>query len=209
VADDERGPWVALERLALVGGALWAVCYAVALIVGARAQVTAFPTVATLLNVSWEFAFAVVWPPESRASRWIYRAWLALDLGLLAEALAWGERDLPPGPWQDHFQLLLVGVLGAAFIAQWRVYRAFQKPQLQAYVVNLVMSVSFLAMFYARPQGEGLSVVVAVLKLLGTLCISTANVLASRPRFFAHPGRLVLFASILVLDVAYLMRLVA
>lgn len=191
-----------------MGGALWAVCYAVAFVVGARAHVTAFPTLATLLNVSWEFAFAVLWPPPSRASRWIYRAWLGLDLGLLAQAMAWGGRDLAAGPVREHFPLLVVlGLLGA-FLAQWLLYRRFRQPQLQAYVVNLAMSVSFLVMFYARPHGEGLSIAVALLKLLGTLCISTANVLASRPRLLEHPGRLVLFSSVLLLDVSYLALLV-
>lgn len=193
-----------LERLALLGGTLWAVCYAVAFFVGAREHATAFPTVATLLNVSWEFAFAVLWPPANRASRWLYRVWLALDIGLLVEVLAWGGRDVPPGPLRDHFALVVGAALGAAFCLQWLLYRKFQQPQLQAYVVNLAMSVSFLVMFYARPGGEGLSVVVALLKLLGTACISTANVLASRPRYFAHPLRLVLFSGVLVLDVSYL-----
>ena len=157
-----------------------------------------------MLNVSWEFAFAVLWPPPSRASRVVYRAWLALDVGLLAQAFVWGSRDLAPGPLREHFQgLLALGLVGA-FCAHLLIYRRFRQPQLQAYVVNLAMSASFVVMFYARPDGEGLSIAVAVLKLLGTLCISTANVVATRTRLLEHPGRLALFVSVLVLDVSYL-----
>jgi len=188
----------------LFGGLCWAASYVVAFLVGVRTHLPAFPVLATVANITWEFAFGVVWPPDHRARRAMYRAWLLLDTGLLWQAFAWGARDVTSASLRVHFTLALAIALGLAFIAHVLAYRKMGEPRSQAYVINLAMSLGFLHFFFARRMVAGLSVGVAVLKLLGTSCISLSNVVALRPRLTAQPVLLALFLAIFGLDVAYL-----
>lgn len=180
--------------------------YLVAFEVGWRTHVVAFPLLATVLNVSWELVFGLLFPPESRASRAMYRLWLLLDLGLLWQAFRWGAQEFSV-PLALDFAPLLAFALCAAVGLQVAVHRWLAQPRLQAYFVNLIMSLSFLELIWARPDHEGLSIWVATLKLLGTTCISLANVATILPEWRLHRRTLALFASILVCDLAYLLLL--
>jgi hypothetical protein len=179
----------------------------VGFLVGRDAQLTAFPCIATIVAVSWEITFGVLWPPPGRSSRLMYRTWLLLDLGLIYQAFLWGGADVKPGWFQDHFGVLLaVGLAVAIGLHAW-AFRRFGRPRLQAYAVNVVISLSFLHLLAIRPDGAGLSMLVGWLKLLGTGCISAANILSLRPSFRAHPRLLALFGTIAALDACYLFLL--
>ena len=198
-------PAPALQRLALFGDALWALCYLAAAVIGWRERTIAFPPLATVLNVSWEFAFGVVWPPADPTAARVYRLWLVLDVALLGEVFLWGTPPAQLG--SAGFRVLLAAGVLAALGAHALAYRALRAPELQAYVINLVMSVCFLHLGLTRPGAPGVSLTVAWLKLLGTGCISIANTLmflrrrTERPLFFA------LFATVLALDVTYVVLL--
>lgn len=193
----------ALQLLSQLGGALWALCYAWGLWVGATAGALTFPPLVTALNVSWEFAFAILWPPANRVSRITYRVWLALDAALLLEALLWGSASVTWPLARAHFPLLLAGGVLAALGAQVVLYRALQAPQLQAYLVNLIMSVGFLWAYLTQSEGLVFAPGVAWLKLLGTTCISAANVYAFLPEWRKRWPGLALFALIFALDASY------
>jgi hypothetical protein len=171
--------------------------------IGARDRVSAIPVAAILLNLSWEFLFSVWRPPKARATRALYGSWLILDLVLLFEVLCWGAAAEPIGFIRDHYTTLVLAALGLLAGLQWLVYRAFEQKELQAYVVNLIMSALFIQMYFAR-HGQGLSLSIAWLKFLGTGAISVANVsgwIRERRVFW---GGLAIIAAVALLDALYL-----
>ncbi|MBN1611538.1 MAG: hypothetical protein JW940_33195 [Polyangiaceae bacterium] len=190
------------ERLTLVGQASWVCVYALAVWIGARDRVSAIPVAAILLNLSWEFLFAFWRPPASRATRVLYWSWLILDLVLLVEVLWWGAAAEPNGFIRDHHATLVLGALGLLVGLQWLVYRAFGQKELQAYVVNLIMSALFIQMYFAR-HGQGLSLSIAWLKFLGTGAISVANVSGWIRERRVFRGGLAIMVAVALLDALY------
>ena len=79
--------------------------------------------------------------------------------------------------FRNNFHPFLVVGLIVSFFVQCTFIVRYDLPMapLDSYVINLVMSVLFVGMYFARPDGAGLSKTVAWTKFVGTLCYSVGN----------------------------------
>ena len=190
--------------MTLVGDALWVAAYGVAIWVGYREATYAIPLPAICLNVTWELLFTFWRPPRTAIKRALYSSWFLLDLVILAQAFVYAPVAGQLGVLRAH----PIGVIGlgllASFGAHLWLYRRFARPYHVAFGLNLVMSILFVEMYFARPDGRGLSLAVAWLKFGGTALISLANLYRFRGRLREQPALTAFMAGIFFFDVSYL-----
>jgi hypothetical protein len=149
-----------------------------AIAVALRDRIHAIPLIAVCLNVTWELLFAFWRPPKGGAlKRTLYAAWFALDVVILVLAFVDAPRAAPAGLLRDHARGLIALGLATSLALHLVLFRLFERPYHVAFGLNLLMSLLFVDMYFARPDGLGLSLWVAWLKFGGTTSISLANVL--------------------------------
>ncbi len=84
---------------------------------------------------------------------------------------------------REYFVPVVVGTLILSFLGHLTFHRHVtansifpdESGTIPAFIISLVMSVLFVGMYYARPDGAGLSKTVAWTKFVGTLCYSVGN----------------------------------
>ena len=183
-------------------GAFWTLTYLLILRRSSLDQTYGMPLVALCANISWEFLFSFIFPPQI-IQHVVNLIWFSLDLIILTQLLRYGPRELTDLPkWAFYalvglalttsfFMVLLITVV---FHDSAGVYAAFGQ--------NLMMSVLFIAMLYRRRSLRGQSMSIALCKLLGTALASLAFYLYSP---LSHRSVLLpfLYIAILFYDVIY------
>ena len=182
------------DWLMIGSGLCWTITYVLILRRGFRDGTYGMPLAALAANLSWELIYAI--HPQNRLQGAVNLVWLLLDLGLLAQLIAFGPRELPS--WSRA--KLLAGFALAAGVASsliWTVGVDLGDQNAGIYAAfaqNLLMSLLFLQMLHARrrsspieprtgrvtphPRGElrGQSPAIASFKGVGTLLASAAFV---------------------------------
>ena len=213
----------------MLGSALcWSVTYGLILRRGFIDKTYGMPVAALAANLSWEAIYTL--NPQTAVQGAVNGVWLLLDVGILAQFVWYGPRELPG--WSRP--KLLVGFACAAVVASsliwfvgvdlgdepYGIYAAFGQ--------NLLMSLLFLQMLHLRrrlpqtdpstgrpvehPRGglRGQSVWIALFKGLGTLFASAAfawGVVDDPSKHIATSHLLpLLYGLILVADVAYIIE---
>ncbi len=177
-------PRFALSLIAL-GGVVWLVAYIAAIRAGNREKATTLPLVAVCLNITWELVHSVVYPPPRPIDLVTNLVWLSLDLLILIQVFRFGRTRQVIPQIRQYFVPVVVGTLILSFLGHVTFQRHVtansifpdESGAIPAYIINLVMSVLFVGMYYARADGAGLSKTVAWAKFVGTLCYSIGNVL--------------------------------
>jgi hypothetical protein len=175
-------PRVALALIAL-GGVLWLIAYLAAIRTAHRDRVTTIPLTAVCLNITWEVVHSVVYPPPRTIDLWTNLAWLALDLVILAQVFRYGRSRESVATIQRHFPAVILGILALSFLGHLTFHRHVtansifpdESGAIPAYLINLVMSVLFVSLYFQRPDGAGLSRTVAWFKFLGSACYGVGN----------------------------------
>lgn len=155
------------------GCAFWIATYLFVIRAGQRDQACGMPTVAVILNFSWEL-MAVALLPKNPVPlwHWFNVGWLGLDCVILWQLLRYGPRFQGVPELKRHFRLLVAGGLLLALSGQYAFAATVEDRLgiLAAFSINLVMSIAFIALFFARRERrEGLSLGAALCKLLGTV----------------------------------------
>lgn len=182
------GAPVVAKQLAIVAHLLWATVYILAIVIGHRQRTYAIPMVAIGLNVNWEIVHTAIHPPALLSNLIANFVWLALDLVIVIQLIRYGRERQPNDVVRRYFGVIVVGVLGLALVGHVTFYNHVtanaifpdHEGVVSAFLINLVMSVLFIGLYFARPNGEGLSKPIAWLKMLGTAALSLANVIAFR-----------------------------
>ncbi len=172
--------------LAFAGDLLWAIVYIIAIVIGQRQRTYAVPMVAIGLNVTWEVLHTAIYPPALFANLIANLIWLAFDLLIVIQLIRFGRDRQSNDVVRRFFGGVVVGMLGLALVGHATFYRHVTSNAIfpdtdgvvSAFVINLVMSVLFIAFYFERPSGEGISRPIAWLKMFGTAAISAANVIA-------------------------------
>ena len=190
------------DALMLGSGACWALAYLLIIRRGFLDETYGMPLVALCANVSWEFIFSFV-HPHGPVQRPVNIVWFLLDLIILFQLLQYGPREfagLSKGAFYTMFGLALVTSFCTVLFVTYEfddwdeAYSAFGQ--------NLLMSVLFIAMLYARRSLRGQSVPIAISKMLGTALASLAFYLYSP----LSEGSILLpflYVAILVFDLVY------
>ncbi len=190
------------DAIMVGSGVLWTLAYLLMIRRGFLDRTYGMPLVALCANLSWELIFAFVYPHDL-PQRAVNVVWFSFDLVILLQLLVYGPRefaDLSRRAFYAVFALALATSFGAVLAVTLELddfdgaYSAFGQ--------NLMMSVLFLAMLYARRSLRGQSVSIALLKMGGTA-------LASFAFYFYNPeydGSILLpflYVAILVFDGIY------
>ena len=187
----------------LVGsGVMWTLTYLLIIRQGFIDRTYGMPLAALCANISWEFIFAFVYPHDL-PQRAVDVVWLSFDLVILVQLLAFGPREFPTLS-RRLFYAAFALALGMAFGAVLSITLQFDDFDgvYSAFGQNLMMSILFVTMVFARGSLRGQSVWIAALKMGGTA-------LASLAFYFFNPayeGSILLpflFVAILVFDGVY------
>ena len=172
--------------LGFLGDLLWLVVYVLAIRIAIRQQTYAIPAAAIVLNVTWEFVHSVIFPPPAAIDLMATLLWLAFDLVILIQLFRPGRegQTTPEGRRTFRWAVLagvVVAVLGhATFYLNVTANSIFpdRGGVISAYLINLVMSILFIQLFFDRPDGRGISKGIAWCKMLGTGAVSLANTIS-------------------------------
>ncbi|APR81290.1 Hypothetical protein A7982_06637 [Minicystis rosea] len=155
-----------------VGGALWAATYVLILRRGSLDRAPGVPLPALCAAISWEFLFTVV-HPIAVLPPLVVALWLAIDAGILYQYLRYGPAEerrtgsCPPA----LFHVRLVASLGIALVVLDALVRDWHDwdGAYTGYAVNVIISLSFIAMLARRRDLRGQSMYIALGKLFGSL----------------------------------------
>ena len=191
------------DAILVVSGVLWTLAYLLIIRRGFLDRTYGMPLVALCANISWEFIFSFVYPHDL-PQRAVNVVWFSFDAVILFQVLRYGPREFP-GLSRKVFYAAFGLALATSFGVVLGITREFSDfdGAYSAFGQNLMMSVLFCAMLYARGSLRGQSPWIALLKMLGTLLASVAF-------YFFDPGYdgstllPLLFVAILIFDGVYL-----
>src|SRR5262245_41422047 len=128
---------------------LWSLAYLLIVRAGMRDGVPGMPFLAMMLNLSWEFVFAFVYPTPEPQIYAIY-PWFLLDLLIAAQWLSFGRRA--PEPERRAFTIRFVVTLALSLALMVAAVEVFDDTlgRYTAYSQNLLMSILFLRMLRQR-----------------------------------------------------------
>ena len=195
------------DTLMISSGVFWALTYILMIRRGFLDKTYGMPLVPLCANISWEFIFSFIYP-HGPIQRPVNIVWFSLDLIVLLQLLKYGPRefiDLSKRAFYAMFGLALVTSFCAVLFVSYEfddwdgVYSAFGQ--------NLLMSVLFIAMLYARRSLRGQSVFIALSKMLGTGLASLAFYLYS-PLSEGSVLLPLLYVAILTFDLIYVVAMI-
>lgn len=172
LSDPLRSPYF---LIGVLGCVLWTVAYVLLIKQAHQQRINTLPILAICLNFTWEVMAVFVLPNPSKAWTVLEWSWVVVDLGLLVLLWRDGQRNLRVPALKPYFHLLLPVVLVLCFVGQLTFVLTFGDLLgfIDAFIINLVMSALFVAMYFDRgPNGAGLNYPAAWLKMLGTACTS-------------------------------------
>lgn len=171
--------------LATVGDLLWLVAYVLFIRAGFRDRTYGVPFLAVCLNFTWELWFAVLHPPADIVSRVTHGGWFLLDTLIVYQLIHYGRSEQTIPEIRKRFYAVLLGTLFLCLVGQVTLHRQvssialFPDPNgyVVAWVINLVMSILFVFMFFHRRDLRGLSLGGAWSMLVGTGLVAAGNLL--------------------------------
>ena len=190
------------DAIMVGSGVLWTLAYLLIIRRGFLDRTYGMPLVALCANISWEFIFALVYPHDL-PQRAVNVVWFLFDLVILLQVFLYGPREfagLPRRAFYAVFALALATSFGAV-LAVTVEFEDFDGAY-SAFGQNLMMSVLFLAMLYARRSLRGQSVSIALLKMGGTALASVAFYFYN-PEYDGSVLLPFLYVAILVFDGIY------
>lgn len=151
---------------------LWTLAYLAIIIKAFKDKAYGIPIVDGCLNVSWEFMFSFNLVGRLSSSLdWGNRFWLVFDAVQVTTVFLYG-RDLQTVPWvRRHFywivSLSLVGSFLGVYGFMW--YFGDVYGVASSLLMDVLMAVLFIGLFFARPDSRGLSYAGAWLMMLGNI----------------------------------------
>lgn len=174
-AGDPYAPFNWYNTIGAAGCVLWMVAYVFIISQAHRDKAYGMPMLALALNITWEavsFFFC-----ERPVMLWavIEGIWLAIDAVILWQFLRYGKDEALPFGLRKLFYPLTVIALATCFIFHYTWLKFWDDKLLfvNAFIINLVMSVLFIQLWWKRhPSDKGLSLTAAWCKLGGTALTS-------------------------------------
>jgi hypothetical protein len=167
----------------------------------------ALPAAALVANFGWELVFSTVITTRLGPFYvWGARAWLLFDAVLFVLLLRLGRRQVRNPLVARHFTAVVLGAIALWSAGIFAFVRELHDVigGFTGYILNVQMSALFLVELANHPTQRAYSVSVGVLKMLGTVVVLAAELVAPAPSIFV----LVLGPITLALDVAYIALLV-
>ncbi len=194
----------------ILGDVLWIVAYVLIIRQGFKDRTYGIPMLCIALNFTWEFIYAVDFPFPKTLVEILRWAWLLCDIVIVYQLFRYGREGQTIPPLKRYFYPICIAMFISAYVGQLAFhYSLHDKYGVQdAYMINLVMSMLFVSMYFARPRGEGLSVGAAWAKMLGTGILSLGSILMIKnDGWLKNSFMIYLYVTIFVFDVTYVVLL--
>jgi hypothetical protein len=200
--------WVGVVNV--LGDVLWLVAYILIIRQGFKDRTYGVPMLCVALNFTWEFIYAVQFPfPITiiEALRW---AWLLTDAVIVYQLFRYGRDSQTVPLIKQYFFPIAIAMFASTYIAQLTFHYSYSLIDnwggLDAYMINLVMSILFVFLYFSRPGLQGISLGAAWAKMLGTGVLSLGSCFLITD--WVKSGFMVyLFLTIFVIDVTYIVLL--
>ena len=171
---DANNPFAAFNWYNGIGAAgclMWMIAYALFIRQGHRDKTYGVPMAAICLNITWE-AYTPFLPNPVPLWKYIELIWCGIDGWILWQLWTYGKTTMLPAALQRYHHVVIVAMLAIAlgFHMTWHSFGDDHLLFMDAYLINLIMSLLFVIMFFGRPHQEGLSIPGAWLKMIGSLC---------------------------------------
>ena len=156
------------------GAVLWVAAYINTIYWIRKKQTLDIPAIAITLNFGCEVVTGIFFVPNMGIALVIaYWAWMVLDAYIIFSLYRYGYKQMRVDFFKQSFHKLLVVGLIVSFIVQCTFIVKYDLPMapLDSYVINLVMSICFIYMFFI-PGYEGNRKLTGWTKFLGTGIIS-------------------------------------
>lgn len=151
---------------------MWAVAYGIIIYNIRKHRIVEMPTIAGCGNFGWEFLWSFFFITNMGAiCLWAYRAWFFLDIFIFWSILKYGDQEVFIPIVRRRFRRLALVALGSWIVLFYFFGKqGFDTPigANSAYILNLVISVSYPFMILQAPSLKGISWWVAWLKMIGT-----------------------------------------
>lgn len=200
----------------------WTLAYAQILRICFRQKTYGLPLACIFLNISWEFIFSfdLVAPGED-ALVWGNRLWFFADCVIVAQVFMYG-RNAQSHPWvKANFYVIVVAGLGASLTGLYLFELYFQDLYgvASSFLINFVLSLTFISLLLSRPDLKGLPYGAAWSKMIGSVAGAAfcylwwpmqfdAQGVLIRPPYLHQPPNFYflyfLYGSIFVLDMTYI-----
>jgi hypothetical protein len=203
----------------LTSGIAWTITYAALVYRGFKDKSFGMPLIPLALNIAWEVVFSFIYPPQDDGGMKmvIHTVWAMLDAAIVATFFLYGYKYYAQqyGISKAVFYFsavlafvasFLIMLLGGPFFKDLLPYfkgEMFETAKFIAYLQNLVISVSFVAMFYSRRSIEGQSFTIGWTKWLGTsMTVGLSYLFVEHPDNWYFMG--VIIGTTFILDVWYM-----
>jgi hypothetical protein len=166
-------PFAWFNVIGEIGCVFWILAYIFIIKQGFKDKSYGLPLVAICMNLAWEFLASWVIPNPVPLWHFFDRVWFFVDLVIVYQMVRYG-RELQTIPEiQQNFHAIIAGTVMLSISGLYAFYVQYHDllGLMGAFMVNLVMSVTFLFFAWSRRHqgGRGLSVPAAWCKMLGTL----------------------------------------
>lgn len=157
-------------------GAAGCICWVIAYVLIVRKsyldKANGLPMVAVGLNFSWELLASFFFPNPVKLWHAFDRIWLGVDVIIVSQLLLYGRAFQRIPEIRQGFYWIFAVVVFAGFVGQYTfvVDYSDRLGLVIAFLINLVMSILFVFMYFdRRDDRRGISVGGAWFKMLGTL----------------------------------------
>jgi hypothetical protein len=161
-----------VQLLVILSGLAWTVVYMESIRMGFRDRTYAMPLAALALNFAWETLYAAHGLASGPNLQTVVNiVWALFDVGIIVTLFRFGRAEFL-GLGRGTFIGWAVSAFAASYVVQWLFVAQFgwrDGGLYAAFLQNLLMSVLFIAMVWARRGTRGQSWVIAVAKWIGTL----------------------------------------
>jgi len=189
----------------VLGDVLWLVAYILIIRQGFKDRTYGVPMLCVALNFSWEFIYAVQFPFPNKIIETLRWTWLLTDAVIVYQFFRYGRDSQTVPLIKRYFFAISIAMFASAYLAQLTFHYSFSDNLggVDAYMINLVMSILFVFLYFKRPGLQGISVGAAWTKMLGTGVLSLGNCFLITD-WVKSSFMVYLFLTIFVLDVTYI-----
>jgi hypothetical protein len=160
--------------LFFTGAMLWIVAYVIIIRMAIKKKTVIIPAAAVICNFGNEVGGAIFWVPDmGNALVLAYWGWLLLDIYIVINLFRYGYKQFTTEFFRKNLRwLITMGLAGSIPLSCFFMLQ-YDLPMgvIDAYIVNVVMSVAFLSLLFV-PDFPEHSIALAWSKFLGTGFIS-------------------------------------
>lgn len=194
-----------LGVLNILGDVLWIVAYLLIIRQGFKDRTYGIPMLCIALNFTWEFIYAIDFPFPVHLIEILRWVWLLCDVVIVYQLFRYGRESQTIPLIKQFFYPICIAMFVSTFLGQLAFHYSFRDSYgvQDAYMINLVMSILFVFLYFGRPDGRGLSVGAAWAKMLGTGILSAGSIFMIK-HWLANSFMVYLYVTIFIFDVTYL-----